>query len=205
MIGLIAGTVWLIGLIWFMGQVPKQSLYHVKPPTAELGIVVTGARGRIMQGLITLHERRVKKLFISGVNEKITNDQLFSSTGTPLGKTLYQNHKNKIHIGREARSTRGNALELKQYLKKDRKKKTLLLITSNYHMPRAYHEFSRALPDYDIKTEAVFSPQFPAQWWKHEQSAKLLISEYHKFVISYFAKSIAQETRLSEILANNPL
>lgn len=203
---LLAVTIWFIGFIWFIGEVPRQSLDD-KPSTqkAALGVVLTGGHGRITHGLITLYEGRVSRLFITGVNENASNTDLFSSTGDKLSMKLYQRYKKQIHVGRDARSTRGNALEVKKFLKGQTHSKSILLITSNYHMPRSLHEFRRVFPGSEIIPEPVFSSQFPADWWRNQDSILLLVSEYHKLTISYMMKLLAQETQLSEILANNPL
>ena len=204
-LALILVTAWLVGFIWFIGEVPRHSLEAKAKTKSDIGVVLTGAQGRIMHGLIALYEGRVANLYISGVNEDITDQQLFSSLGTPLGTKLYNQLQSKINIGREARSTRGNALEVQKFLKENKQHKTILLITTNYHIPRSLHEFNRTLPDYTIIAEPVFSPKFPPEWWKNKDSGMLLVTEYHKFLISYGINFVAQETHLSEILANNPL
>ncbi|GEM_PF-1546245 len=207
MLLLLAATLWMVGFIWFIGEVPRQSLHTTQTKEKlDVGIVLTGAQGRIVHGLIKLYEGQVPQLFITGVNKNVSDKQLFANTGNPLGSRLYERFKEKIFLGRDARSTRGNALETKKFLEGKTRTETLMLITTNYHMPRSLHEFRRVLPrNYIIIAEPVFSPKFPADWWRNKDSALLLVSEYHKLVISYVAKLVAQETQLSEILANNPL
>lgn len=207
MLVLLAVTLWLVGFIWFIGQVPRQSLAApITATKADLGVVLTGGQGRITQGLITLHEGRIPALLISGVNENVTADQLFNSAGENVDHKLYVIHRPKIFLGKTARSTRGNALEVQDFIKKEfPKTKTILLITTNYHMPRSLHEFREALPEYTILPEPVFSPQFPVEWWKSKENTLLLISEYHKTAVSYTIQRIAQQTDLGKIIANNPL
>ncbi|MDG1287290.1 MAG: YdcF family protein [Rickettsiales bacterium] len=206
-LSLLAATLWVVGFVSFIGQVPKQTLgTPISQDKASLGVVLTGGQGRIIHGLIKLYEGRVPQLLITGVNENTSNKQLFANTGNPLGSRLYERFQKRIHIGRKARSTRGNALEVKEFLKGKPRTKSIMLITTNYHMPRSLHEFRRVLPDsYRIIAEPAFSPKFPADWWRNKDSALLLVSEYHKLAISYVMKLVAQETKLSEILADNPL
>ena len=205
-ISLLAATVWVVGFICFIGEVPPQTMQtdNVKSK-ASLGVVLTGAQGRIMHGMIMLYEGRINKLFISGVDEDVPAQDLFTSAGGALGQQLYKRFKSQITLGKDAKSTRGNAIEVRKFITKDPRDKKLIIITTNYHIPRGIHEFHRVFPNYTLIAEPVFSPQFPAEWWRNKNSVYLMISEYHKFGISYVAKQIARETKLSEILANNPL
>ena len=204
---LLAALCWFIGFIWFIGQVPGTSLKQsLSPPKAEIGVVLTGDNGRIIHGLLALYEKKVDTLFISGVNATISDDALFSSLGNDLGIKLYELLKANIVIGRDARSTRGNALESYEFFQKQPQIKSFTLITSNYHVPRALHEFQRVFSeDYTVYLYPAYTEKFPADWWRYKHSSLLMASEYHKFLISYFAQFLAQETQLSEFLANNPL
>lgn len=205
-LALLAVTLWVVGLIWFIGEVPtRTTAANESKATAPVGVVLTGAQGRIMHGLIMLYEGRIQKLFITGVDADVPGEDLFRSAGGALAEQLAKRFKNKITVGKEARSTRGNALEAREYLDKNARNNKIIIITSNYHIPRGLHEFRRVFPNYTIIPEPVFSSQFPANWWKDEISIHLMISEYHKYVISYLAKQVARETKLSEILADNPL
>lgn len=210
-LALLAATVWGVGFVWFIGQVPMQSLDTAKnKEKASIGIVLTGAQGRIMHGLILLYEKRIDQLFISGVNENVTDAELFASadptpTGKKLAQRLYQQFHGEIFVGRKAHSTRSNALEVKDFLAERGGNHTLMLITTNYHMPRSLMEFEHALPDHKIIAEPVFSPQFGSDWWQHEDSISLLINEYHKTIISWALKFFKRETRYRELLENYSL
>lgn len=199
-------TIWIIGFIWFIGEVPRQSMYNSEQKAdAEIGVVLTGASGRIVHGLVMLHQKRITKLFITGVDEDVSTSDLFTSAGGALGTRLYNAYKKHISIGKDARSTRGNAIETRKFLEHIPRDRRIIVITSNYHIPRSMHEFNRVFPDYDLVAEPIFSPKFPAEWWRQKNSSLLMVSEYNKFVVSFIAKYIARETKLSEILANNPL
>ncbi len=205
LLALMIGLVWIIGFLWFIGQVPRQDLSSVNKNTAQVGVVLTGAQGRIMHGLILLYEKRITQLYITGVNENVPDNELISALGNEQGEKLYNQFKSNITIDRNARSTRGNALETQEYLKDYPEINRLMLITSNYHLPRSMHEFKRVFPDFTLLAEPVFSPQFHVDWWTNKESAILMASEYHKFLISFVVKHVAQETQISEFIANNPI
>lgn len=202
---LLATTIWVIGLVWFIGEVPQYSNDKTTPAKADIGVVLTGGQGRITHGLIMLYEKRVPQLIISGVNADVSNKDLFSSKDNPLKAKLYNANKHLIILGREAGSTHENADEVKKILVERPRVKSMLLVTTNYHMPRSMYEFTEAFPNYTIIGEPVFSPKFPINWWKNKDSILLLVSEYNKLIISSAMKNIGQDTPLSEFIKNNSL
>jgi uncharacterized SAM-binding protein YcdF (DUF218 family) len=203
----LAGTAWLIGFIWFIAQVPSPSLTKSANPKTDIGVVLTGSNGRITHGLLMLHEQKFKNLLITGVNPNIPKSKFFKTDTKSSSSKLFQLYRNRITLGRDARSTRGNALEVKKYLGAFRTPvKSITVITSNYHMPRGLHELKRELPaSIKLMSEPAFTPEFPVNWWQELNPTLLLISEYHKTLISYAAQFVTEETELNEFLANNPL
>ena len=69
---------------------------------------------------------------------------------------------------------------------------SLRLVTASYHMPRSLYEFRRLLPP---EVAIVPHPVFPASfflndWWRWHGSARLAVSEYHKYLVARFADAI---------------
>ena len=62
---------------------------------------------------------------------------------------------------------------------------TLRLVTANYHLPRAYLEFSRLLTDKQIDSWAVIPPDLqPRDWFRHWPTVRLLAREYAKYLFA---------------------
>ena len=89
-----------------------------------------------------------------------------------------------VALGYEADNTRGNALESAQWMG-EQGYGSLRLVTASYHMPRSLLEFRRVLPEIEIIAHPVFSENYHQEdWWLWPGSARLLISEYNKYLIA---------------------
>ena len=61
--------------------------------------------------------------------------------------------------------------------------KSLIVVTSNYHMPRAIVELSHAMPDVALIPFAVVGDKWRDEpWWTSGATLRLLLSEYAKYV-----------------------
>ncbi len=61
--------------------------------------------------------------------------------------------------------------------------KSLIVVTSNYHMPRAMAELSHQLPDLALVAFPVVSDQLQANWM-HAPTLRLLFLEYVKYMVA---------------------
>lgn len=206
-LSIFAAIAWACGFVWFVGQIPTSAnSYSVGKHKTPVGVALTGGSGRISYGLQKLHEKRFDVLFISGVNKEVSVDELFSSLpNADLNQKIHTLYKDEIIIGREARSTRGNAIEVGTYLNRIPIIGSFILITSDYHMPRSLLEFRRVITDsIKIIPEPYITGKLKGNWWRNKATLNLIMNEYHKYMISYIAGEISKEQNLSEILENNP-
>ena len=61
--------------------------------------------------------------------------------------------------------------------------KSLIVVTSNYHMPRAIVELSHAMPDVTLIPFSVVGDKWRDEpWWTSGATFRLLLSEYAKYV-----------------------
>jgi uncharacterized SAM-binding protein YcdF (DUF218 family) len=59
----------------------------------------------------------------------------------------------------------------------------LIVVTSNYHMPRAVVELSHAMPDVTLIPFAVVGDRWRDEpWWTSGVTLRLLLSEYAKYI-----------------------
>jgi uncharacterized SAM-binding protein YcdF (DUF218 family) len=81
-------------------------------------------------------------------------------------------------------NTLGNAIETKHWAQ-SRGFRSLIVVTSNYHMPRAIAEIAHQLPDVALLPFPVIADKLHAEpWWTHGTTMKLMFSEYLKFVVA---------------------
>jgi uncharacterized SAM-binding protein YcdF (DUF218 family) len=138
-------------------------------------VVLTGGAGRIERGLDTLRRRLAGRMFISGVQRTVRPQELAAEHR--VDPALFDCC---IDLGREAVDTRSNADEVARWLER-RRFRSLRLITTDWHMPRARFEIGKRLgPDIAIVADAV--PSSPS----HRQ----LFTEYNKFLLRYVAEAI---------------
>lgn len=169
-------SVWLAGLGWFVKQIPTQPTDPV--PSADAIVALTGGDMRVERGLSLLAQGKGKVLFVSGVGTGVTADQLLHSV------RIHFTTKPNIVLGKEAVNTIGNAQETANWIR-GTSYKSIVLVTSSYHMPRSISEFHELMPGIHITPAPVFTNDFDlAHWATHQESRELLLSEYHKYLAS---------------------
>ena len=75
----------------------------------------------------------------------------------------------------------GNAAETERWVRANHIR-SLIVVTSNYHMPRALAEMGSALPGVELVAYPVVSEHSRAHpWWSDGASARLILWEWIKF------------------------
>jgi uncharacterized SAM-binding protein YcdF (DUF218 family) len=142
-------------------------------------VVLTGGEHRLREAARLLAEGRGKRLLISGANPVATREDLHRKSG--LTAALFNCC---VDIGYAAHTTVGNAHEAKAWAS-DKRFTKLIIVTSSYHMPRSLIELARVMPDLTLLPFPVVSNNFRTEsWWLHVGTARLLFSEYVKFLPS---------------------
>ncbi|HEY1545129.1 MAG TPA: YdcF family protein [Xanthobacteraceae bacterium] len=172
----LAGVVALsIGFVWFVHRVPTD----VQPAdrTAEGIVVLTGGAARINDAVELLAAGRGQRLLITGVNRTTHSREL--ARLTPHYQALFGCC---IDLDHSAQNTIGNAVETRRWTRA-RGFHSLLVVTSAYHMPRAIAELSHELPDVKlIEFPVLTDRQRSEPWWSNGVTARLIITEYFKFI-----------------------
>lgn len=164
----------LILLAWMLGF----GLFTVSLPGPAAGemtdavVVLTGGKGRIERGLEVLEQRQAQRMLVSGVDPSVRKGELATLQGAPLA--LF---KCCVDLGKEAVDTRTNADEAARWLGK-RGYKSVRLVTTDWHMPRARLELRRAVGK-DIRVVGDSVESAPG--------LLVLLREYNKFWIRWFA------------------
>ena len=163
---------WLLGFAWFMQQIPRQQA-DFSDNSADAIVVLTGGGGRLEYGLQLLAENKAQTMFISGVGENLKIKDIFHIDHTNFNKELSE----KIFLGHSAKNTIGNSQETIKWLNTMNYHK-ILLVTSDYHIPRAMLEFSEISPELTI----IPAPVLVGDALADEKG--LTISEYNKYLAS---------------------
>ncbi len=170
-------SIWLIGFAVFC--VYALSLQSDSLEKRDAVVVLTGGSNRIDTGLKLMKQQHADYLLISGVNKKVRAKKLL--------KNVSVKDRQKITLGYAAENTVGNAKEINQWVN-DKKIKSILLVTSFYHMPRSVFEINRLNPQLKIAPRPVFPKSFgDSVDWIKTRYAWLLFIEYHKFIFVHIA------------------
>ncbi|MBI5888541.1 MAG: YdcF family protein [Deltaproteobacteria bacterium] len=153
------------------GRVPSNG---VKPLKVDAIVVLTGGKGRIPEGIALLRAGKGKVLIISGVASEASADSIFR------GK-LTQGELAGVILEKRSTSTYENAVEVRK-LALERGFKSVVLITSIYHMKRAAYIFRQVMPPgVLIEPYFVTTPNFNENSWWDSKSMGLLAIEFMKY------------------------
>jgi len=185
------------GFIAFLSQLRGA---EIAPDRKADGIVVlTGGSSRVSDAMELLAAGYGKRLLISGVHPG--NDV------ADISRTLPDNHKLLnccVDLDRSAINTRSNAAETRRWAR-ERGFKSLIVVTSNYHMPRAIVELSHAMPDVTLIPFAVVGDKWRDEpWWTSGATLRLLLSEYAKYVAAEVRVRLAAAGLAPEV-ADQPI
>lgn len=123
---------------------------------ADCAVVVTGGPGRIREGFDLLAQGQVHKLIISGVHPRATLREIFPQW--PFYGAL---RMEDVVLERRSTTTYGNALQSLPLVEAMRCR-SMVLITSQLHMRRAFRTFRHIFPDEIlILTRSVSSGAVP--------------------------------------------
>ena len=165
------------GFYWFVQQMP---VVESSPTRNADGIVVlTGGALRISDALDLLSSGHGRRLLISGVNPTTRSYEI---------ARLVPEHQRWfsccVDLGHSATNTIGNAVETRRWVE-DRGFKSLIVVTANYHMPRAMAEVGHELPGVALVPYAVVSDRVKIDdWWDNPATARLLFLEYLKYIVA---------------------
>src|ERR1700736_381460 len=153
--------VFVVAAIGFVGFVSQLRGAETRPDRKADGIVVlTGGSSRVSDAMELLASGYGQRLLISGVHP--TNAASDISRSLPDNQSLLSCC---VDLDRSAVNTRSNAAETRRWAR-DRGFKSLIVVTSNYHMPRAIVELSHAMPDIRLIPFAVVGDKWRDEpWW----------------------------------------
>ena len=169
-----------LGFAVFLSQLRNT---ETRPERQADGIVVlTGGSSRVSDAMELLAAGYGKRLLISGVHPSSSASDISRSDisrAVPGSQSLFNCC---VDLDRSAVSTRSNASETKRWAH-ERGFKSLIVVTSNYHMPRAVLEMSHAMPDVALIPYAVIGEKWRDEpWWENGATFRLVLSEYVKYI-----------------------
>jgi uncharacterized SAM-binding protein YcdF (DUF218 family) len=153
------------------------------PPSADGVVALTGLGGARLATAMGLLERgAAERLLITGINPAATDEDI-----RRVALAASDKFDCCVDLDRTARTTVGNAIEAASWARENGYG-SLLVVTSDFHMPRSLLELDRAIADgsvtltpYPVRTDDAAAPS----WWRDPRASKRLLAEYVKFLTTY--------------------
>jgi len=166
----------LVGYAWF-----ALSLARSEPKlevTAEGVVVFTGGSTRVVEAAELLARGQARRLLITGVNRATHSSDL--ARRLPLSRDMFNCC---VDLGYQALDTVGNAKETRQWAEVHNITRSLIVVTSNYHMPRALAELSAELPGVTLYPFPVVPEHVDVALWARDPHViRLIGGEYVKWL-----------------------
>jgi uncharacterized SAM-binding protein YcdF (DUF218 family) len=173
-LGVIALVLGFAGFVWLL---PGQEVALDR--NADGIVVLTGGTSRITDALELLAAGRGKRLLITGVNPGTTTGDIARQT-VDYGRLL----NCCVDLDYSALNTLGNAVQARRWAI-EHGFKSLIVVTSAYHMPRALAELAHQLPDAVLIPFPVVSDRLRIEpWWSNGETARLVLLEYLKYLFA---------------------
>lgn len=167
----------MAGFVAFVRTLPSAEAAPVD--NADGIVVLTGAATRINDALALLASGQGGRLLISGVNPQTRPAEL-----AKLAPEYAPWFDCCVDLDHSALNTIGNAIETRRWVR-DRQFRSLIVVTSNFHMPRSLAEIRHQLPDVRLTPHPVTSDRIRVDsWWTSPASARLLFAEYLKYIVA---------------------
>lgn len=163
LLGLVA-LLWCLGFAVFMLLLPRP----LEGNTTDAIVVPTGGAGRIDRGIALLQAHQARRMLVTGVAPGVRPIDLAREYRTPAALFACC-----IDLGADAVDTRSNGEETAAWVK-THGYRTIRLVTSDWHVPRARMELGAAMgPGVRVLGDGV--PSTPR--------LGTLVNEYNKLIL----------------------
>ncbi len=181
------------GFVWFIQHVPAEEIALDRD--ADGIVVLTGGASRITDAIELLAAGRGKRLLISGVHRTTTSAEI-----ARINPRYERFVSCCVDLDHSAINTVGNAIETRRWVR-DRGFASLIVVTSSYHMPRTMAELAQQMPDTVLMPFPVVTEKLRnVPWWSSGATARLILSEYAKFVVAQLRMRIEPAPALTDSL-----
>ncbi len=182
-VGLALGLQLLVGFIAFAILTDRLAANAQLDTPADGIVALTGGSGeRIVLAAKLYRAQKGRRLLVSGVNPKVSQSDLIHLSGLQSSDFTCC-----VDIDVQALNTRGNAHQIVLWAKQYQYKH-VLVVTSNYHMPRALLELKKLDPN----IQWIAAPARSTGAAKQHKFRRTLL-EYGKYLVVLFTNGPNKE------------
>ncbi len=169
--------IWSVGLMSFADRVARMTPAADPAPADGIIALTGGSDLRLAAATHLLEMGMGRRLLVSGVNRQASRRDLMGVTGAT--KRMFDCC---IDLGFVAANTVGNARETAQWARTLRYRQ-LILVTADYHMPRALMELRAADPEAIVTPFPISTPSLDARRWQAtSEGSRRMVLEYCKYL-----------------------
>ena len=177
---LVVALIWFSGLLAFADRV-QGSTPNRAPARAQGIVALTGGNSseRLSAAMGLLEDGYGRRVLVSGVDPIASRADI-----RRVSRAVRRLYDCCVDLGFTAADTVGNARETASWAAAMRYEQ-LIIVTADYHMPRAMLELNAVLRGTGItaRTYAVPTRSLKARnWWRNPGAARLMVVEYCKYL-----------------------
>lgn len=177
---LVLAVIWFAGLLAFADRVQDQTPARApKPADGIVALTGAGSNQRLSAAVSLLEDDYGRRVLVSGVNRMASREDIRN-----VSRAVRRLYDCCVDLGFNAADTVGNARETLEWAQAMRYRR-LIVVTSDYHMPRAMLELNAVLRDTGVTAQsyAVATPALKSKtWWRNPRAARLMVVEYCKYL-----------------------
>lgn len=170
---------WMASAVY--SELPPQAKLDETYKPADVVVCLTGGKGRIRKALELYEKGYGRMLYISGTDRQVQMREILREL-----RWVGPVDDSRIVLENIATNTIQNALQVRHFLTEQGLKR-ILLVTSVYHVRRAYYIFRKVLPG-DVQIDVTWFEHEPfeeSDWWAHSNGIWVTITEFFKFFYAY--------------------
>jgi len=172
-------TLWMASVVY--SELPTPAKLDETYKSADVIVCLTGGRGRIRRALELYEKGFGKTLYISGTDRQVQMRDVLREL-----KWVGPVDESHIILENVSTNTLQNAMQVKKFVQ-DQGLKSVLLVTSVYHVRRSHYIFRRLLPQ-EVHLDVAWFEQEPFDsgvWWTSATGIWVTMSEFFKFFYAW--------------------
>ncbi len=176
------------GFFLYLSEIDRLAYGNVNSPVDGI-VVLTGGKARIETAIELLQDGKAKRLLISGAHPESSSADI--RRAVKGSKSMFDCC---VDIDTAALDTVGNAEQASNWARMNGFN-SLIVVTSDYHMPRSLIEFQRKLPSATIiPYEAKSAQSAMSRLFADITTINVLLPEYAKYLAAVLRLGVREKT-----------